>query len=163
MSLTRLRRGTKRPRVKSVPDSCIGRRVSLAVFLAFLLSIDSARAIIFYSTGDTSYNTTAPSGALTNSGWQYEGIWGGFLGTPIAPRYFITAEHVGGSVGQTFVFRGIAYPTTAVYDDPDSDLRIWRVCGTFPDYAQIYTSTNEVGQSCIVIGRGTQRAAPVTT
>jgi hypothetical protein len=127
------------------------------------MSLGSAHAIIFYSTADPSYNSTAPSGALTNSGWQYEGTWGGFLGTAIAPKYFITAEHVGGSVGDPIVFRGVAYRTTAVHDDPDSDLRIWRICGAFPDYAQIYTNTNEVGQSCVVIGRGTQRGAAVTT
>jgi hypothetical protein len=128
-----------------------------------LLNIISARAIIFYSTGDPNYNTTAPVSSLTNSGWQYEGFWGSFLGTPIAPKYFITAEHVGGNVGDPFIFRGVAYLTTAVHDDPDSDLRIWRICGTFPQYAQLHINTNEVGQSFVVIGRGTQRAAPVTT
>ena len=122
-----------------------------------------APAVVFNSTGDATYNTTAPSGTLTNSGWQYEGFWGDFLGTAIAPKYFITAEHIGGAIGQTFVFHGVPYTTTARYDDPDSDLRIWRICGTFPEYAPIYTNTNEVGQSCVVIGRGTQRAAPVTT
>ena len=162
-TLTRLPPETKRPRMQFVPDACIGRRSALIVFFALLLSISSAQAIIFYSTGDANYNTTAPSGTLTNSGWQYEGTWGGFLGTAIAQRYFITAEHVGGQVGDPLVFRGVAYPTIAVHDDPDSDLRIWRICGTFPDYAPIYTNTNEVGQSCVVIGRGTQRAAPVTT
>jgi hypothetical protein len=149
--------------MQSVPDFCRGRPSALIVFLTLLMNVFSARGVIFYSTGDPNYNTTAPSGSLTNSGWQYEGTWGIFLGTPIAPKYFITAEHVGGIVGQTIVFRGVAYSTTAVYDDPDSDLRIWRICGTFPDYAQIYTATNEVGQNCVVIGRGTQRAGPVTT
>src|SRR5439155_5708181 len=88
---------------------------------------------------------------------------GGFLGTGIAPKYFITAHHVGGSVGQTFDFRGVLYTTVGVTNDPASDLSLWRICGTFPDHAQIYTNTNEVGQSCIVIGRGTQRGEPVTT
>src|SRR5207237_8860625 len=63
--------------------------------------------------------------------------------TPIAPKYFITAEHVGGGVGAPFVFRGVTYTTTAAYDDASSDLRIWRICGTFPDYAQIYTNGDE--------------------
>jgi hypothetical protein len=149
--------------MQSVPDSCISRRSALIVFLALLLNTISSRAIIFYSTGDPNYNTTAPGGSLTNSGWQYEGIWGGFLGTPIAPKYFITAQHIGGAIGQTIVFHGVPYTTTAVFDDPDSDLRIWRICGTFPEYAQIYSNTNEVGLSFVVVGRGTQRAAPVTT
>ncbi len=146
-----------------VLHSRISRRRGIIFLLALLQGVIPAKGVIFYSTGDTNYNTTAPSGSLTNSGWQYEGFWGGFLGTPIAPKYFITAEHVGGQVGNPFVFRGVAYPTTAVHDDPDSDLRIWRICGTFPAYAQIYTLTNEVGRSLVVIGRGTQRGAPVTT
>src|SRR5213592_3616881 len=163
MSLTRLRLETKRPRMQSVLDSCLSRCSALFVFLALLLNIISARAIIFYSTGDTNYNTTAPSGTLTDSGWQYEGTWGGYLGTAIAQKYFITAHHVGGSVGQTFDFRGLRYTTVGVTNDPASDLSLWRICGTFPEYAQIYTNTNEVGQSFVVIGRGTQRGAPVTT
>jgi hypothetical protein len=141
----------------------MSRRSALIVFLALLLNIISARAIIFYSTGDTNYNTTAPSGTLTDSGWQYEGTWGGYLGTAIALKYFITAHHVGGSVGQTFDFRGLRYTTVGVTNDPASDLSLWRICGTFPEYAQIYTNTNEAGQSFVVIGRGTQRGAPVTT
>ena len=143
--------------------SRISRRLGMIFLLAMLQGVIPAKGVIFYSTGDPNYNTTAPSGSLTNSGWQYEGFWGGFLGTPIAPKYFITAEHVGGQVGNPFVFRGVAYPTTAVHDDPDSDLRIWRICGTFPAYAQIYTLTNELGRSSVVIGRGTQRGAAVTT
>ena len=149
--------------MRPVSSYCIRRRASVILFPALVLTISLAHAILFYSTGDTNYNSTAPSGALTNSGWQYEGFWGSFLGTPIDPKYFITAKHVGGQVGDPFVFRGVVYPTTAVHDDPDSDLRIWRVCGTFPDYAQIYTNTNEAGRGVVVIGRGTQRAAPVTT
>ena len=146
--------------------SCVSR--SRPVLVAFIgvslwLSATSANAILFYSTGDPNYNTNAPGGSLTNSGWQFEGFWGGFLGTPIKPKYFLTASHIGGSVGDPFIFRGVPYTTTAVYDDPSSDLRIWRVCGTFPDYAQIYTNTDEQGKSFVVIGRGTQRGPLVTT
>ncbi|HKS36460.1 MAG TPA: hypothetical protein VJW76_04670 [Verrucomicrobiae bacterium] len=129
----------------------------------FSLLITPANAIIFYSTGDPAHNTTAPGGSLTNSGWQFQGIWGGFLGTPIAPKYFIAAAHVGGSVGTPLVLNGVSYTTTAVFDDPDTDLRLWRICGTFPTFAPLYTNTNEVGKSLIVFGRGTQRAGPVTT
>src|ERR1043165_3665729 len=155
MSLTRFRFGTTRPPMQSVPNSCANRRPAWIVFLVLWLNLVSARAVIFYSTGDPNYNTTAPGDSLTNSGWQYEGTWGGFLGTPIAPKYFVTARHVGGRLGDSLLFRGVAYPTSAVYDNPDSDVRIWRICGTFPDYSPIYTNANEVGQSCVVIGRGT--------
>jgi len=157
---------TKSPQMQPLAHACVSRsRPALVAFMgvSLWLSATSANAILFYSTGDPTYNTTAPGGSLTNSGWQFEGLWGGFLGTPIAPKYFLTASHIGGSVGDPFVFRGVPYTTTAVYDDPSSDLRIWRICGTFPDYAQIYTNTDETNKSFVVFGRGTQRGTPVTT
>src|SRR5437867_4375374 len=95
----------------SVPHNCIFPReqssgsmkrpwhtASHSILTALLLATIPVHAVIFYADGDPAYNTTAPGGSLTNSGWQFEGIWGGFLGTPIAPKYFITARHVGGSV-----------------------------------------------------------------
>src|SRR2546426_401876 len=121
-TLTRKRLETKCPRMQFDSHSRISRRLGMIFLLAMSQGVIPAKGVIFYSSGDPNYNTTAPSGSLTNSGWQYEGFWGGFLGTPIAPKYFITAEHVGGQVGNPFVFRGVAYPTTAVHDDPDSDL-----------------------------------------
>jgi MYXO-CTERM domain-containing protein len=116
--------------------------------------------VILYQT--SMRNTWAPSGTLLNSGWQYEGRWGQFLGTAISPRHFITAEHVGGAVGQTFSYHGKTYTTKAVYDDPKTDLRIWLVDRPFTDaYAQLYRGTSEVGKQAIFYGRGTQRGANV--
>lgn len=120
-----------------------------------------ATAIIVYSTGDPAHNTTAPTGSLTNSGWQYQGTWGAFLGTPIASNYFIAAAHVGGCVGDVFHFRGVDYPTTAMFSDTNSDLRLWRICGSFPDFASLYPLSNEVGKTVVVFGRGTQRGEDV--
>ena len=41
-------------------------------------------------------NTTQPTAKrYLNSGWQYEGDLGPFSGTPIAPQYYITAQHIG--------------------------------------------------------------------
>jgi len=68
-------------------------------------SVWSGHSVIFYSTGDPSYNTNAPEGALTNSGWQYQGTWSSFDGTVISSNAFITAKHVGGSVGEPFTFQ----------------------------------------------------------
>lgn len=134
--------------------------------VAALLLLGTSRlgAVLFYSTDDPAYNTQPPTGSLTNSGWQWQGLWGGVLGTAIAPHYFIAAEHVGGTVGSdVFIYRGVTYTTSAVFDDPETDLRIWRVCGTLPDYAPLYTDTNEVGRGLVVIGRGTLRGAAVTS
>ncbi len=117
--------------------------------------------VLFYRTADTNFNTTPPMHALTNSGWQFEGQWIGFNGTVISPNCFITARHIGGAVGDIFVFQGVQYPTVTNYDDPNTDLRIWRVSGQFPIYAPLYTKSNEVGRVLVVIGRGTLRGDEV--
>ena len=132
------------------------------VLVAFAIGTQTSRAVILFGSGDPSYNTTPPTGALTNSGWQYEGRWGSFLGTPIAPQYFMAAQHIGGSVGQTFTFNGVSYTTTAYWNDPNSDLRIWKISGTFPTYAPLYSTNDEAGKTLVVVGRGTQRGDPVT-
>src|SRR5580692_3993866 len=88
-----------------------------------------ALGVIFYATGDPTYNTTAPTGSLAGSGWQWVGSWDGYAGTPIGESYFLTAQHVGGNVGDPFVFNGVPYATTAFYDDTSSDLRIWQISG----------------------------------
>jgi hypothetical protein len=129
----------------------------------WLWSVAPARAIILDSTDDPTANTTAPDDPDAAGGWDYEGQFDGYLGTPIAADYFITAAHIGGSVGDTITYQGDTYTTTAVSTDPDTDLRIWKVSGDFPDYAPLFTTPGgEVGQTLYVFGRGTQRGSAVT-
>ncbi len=136
-------------------------RTSFLFLLVALIFSPPLQAVIFYSTGDPDYNTTPPTGALANSGWQWVGFWGGFQGVPIGPHYFLTARHVGGAVGEAFVLRGVAYPTTAFFDDPTSDLRIWQVSGTFSSWPLFYRGKDEVGKTFTVFGRGMIRGAEV--
>lgn len=133
----------------------------MALFSTWLSLPNPARAVLLLGSGDPAANTTPPAGELADSGWQYEGHWGNFIGTTVAPQFFITARHVGGEVGQVFSFRGVDYLTTAFYDDTKSDLRLWRIAGVFPAYAPLYDGTGEVGKNFIVIGRGTQRGARI--
>jgi PKD repeat protein len=137
-----------------------GKWKGWAGLLLVLVVVPSVRAVLFEATGDPTYNTNAPTGSLTNSGWEYEGQWGVYLGTPIAPTFFLAAQHIGGSPGQPFVFNGFTYTTVTNFDDPSTDLRIWQVGETFPYYAPVYTGSSEVGKLCVVIGRGTQRGEP---
>lgn len=118
-------------------------------------------AVIFYSTADPAHNTTAPTGPLANSGWQWVGSWIGFQGAAIGPRHFIAARHIGGAVGEEFVLNGVSYTTTAFTDDTLSDLRIWQVSGTFPAWAPLYRASDEVSRQLIVFGRGLLRGAEV--
>jgi hypothetical protein len=131
------------------------------VLLFFGLASFDLDAVILFGTGDPEQNTTAPQGELAGSGWDLEGEWGYFLGTPIAPNYFVTAHHVGGAVGQEFWIDGVRHVTQAVFVDSGSDLAIWQVIPRFKKWAGLYSASNEVGKRLVVIGRGTQRGAEV--
>jgi len=87
------------------------------VLSAGLVVAAPSKAVILYGTDDPSINTTAPTGELAGSGWQYEGLFSGFMGTVIASNYFLTANHIGGNVGEFFFFNGNLYTTTAVFRD----------------------------------------------
>ncbi len=134
-----------------------------SVFVAFALSLltaaPSARAVILYRTGDPAANTTEPTGSLAGSGWQWEGTWGGFLGTPIAPHFFLSAKHLGQAGGSVFNFAGTNYTVVRGVADPASDLDLWEVAETFPVFAPLYTKSDEAGQLTLLIGRGTQRGS----
>ena len=121
-----------------------------------LLMVAAADGVILYRTDDPTANTTEPTGSLAGSGWQYEGNFGAFLGTAIAPHYFITAKHLG-QVSDKFVYHGVNYTIKGGFADPSSDLRIFEVTETLPNYAPLYSRSDEVGQHLVVIGRGTRR------
>ena len=163
------RNGLPTPGKSELPCSGASRRrsvfqwsVTCLIFLVVLFSVRSTQAIIFYSTAEPEHNTTAPVGELAQSGWELQGLWGSFLGTPIAPQFFITARHVGGAVGNKFYLGPVEYTTVAYFDDPKSDLRIWKIRGRFTAFSALYTRNDEVGKNLIVHGRGTQRGEEVT-
>jgi hypothetical protein len=142
-------------------------KVSYILLMGMLFAPVIANAVLFYSTGDISFNTNAPSGGLEGSGWQFQGKFRNssnnkYLGTPIAPHHFITAKHISGvAVGEKFNLNGVEYTTIAKINDSGSDLTLWEVDGTFPSYAPIYSATDEVGKDLVVFGRGTQRGDAV--
>lgn len=124
------------------------------------ISTGGLDAVIFLDTSDTQHNRTSPG---DNSGWQYEGKFGVYLGVPIAPHFFITAKHIGGSVGDSFILHGDTYTTIARYEAPNADLRIWEVdhAKPFLTYAPLSSGAVDVGSVVTVIGRGTQRGSEV--
>jgi hypothetical protein len=139
----------------------------LRVIYLFILSMvissmlaERAGAIIL--ADKTTRNKTAPTGWAAGSGWQFEGLWDGFTGTPIAKNYFMTASHVGGNVGDSLVLNGKSYKTISMYDDPNSDLRIWKTSANFGSWASIYTGTADVSKIGVLYGRGTIRGNAIT-
>lgn len=142
------------------------RTIHFGFILLCLTSLCAApgRAIILSDPSATIFtNTTAPTGSYAGSGWDYQGVWGSFLGTPIGPHHFVTAKHVHGEIGEAFIYRGTRYVTDNYVDAPNSDLRIWHVPSPFPDYAPVYLKPINIGQELVMFGRGTDRGAPVST
>lgn len=133
----------------------------MAVGLAFAALGLPGRAVLFYSTASLDFHTTAPPGDFAEGGWQYQGNWRGYGGTPIASNLFLTARHVGGTVGESFWFDNQAYPTIASYPDDVSDLVVWKVCGTFPRFAPLYTGSDELHRTCLLFGMGLGRGTRV--
>ncbi|MDX2110360.1 MAG: hypothetical protein SFY80_08985 [Verrucomicrobiota bacterium] len=137
-------------------------RALLPTSFTFLGFAASVFGVVFINPDTT--NTTAPTGQYANSGWDYQGQWGSFLGTAIAPNAFVTAKHINFlySVGDTFTYQGTNYTTTAKFEDASSDLTIWQVSGTFPNYAPLYTAGQELGKELVVFGRGREKGNAVT-
>jgi len=145
-----------------------------AILALFCMSATPCQAIVFYGTSDSMHNTTAPTGIFQNSGWQYEGLYGAYLGTMIAPQYFITAQHFG-TQGNTFtqssIFNGGSDVTYNIdtaansgmgyWDIAGTDLRIFKINESFSSYAPLYTGASEVGLTLVTNGRGGPRGADV--
>src|SRR5438046_9421053 len=102
-----------------------GARISMTVF-ALLTLVTVAEGVILYRTDDPTANAIEPTGSLAGSGWQYEGNFGGYLGTAIAPHYFITAKHLG-QVSDKFVYHGVNCTIVGRLADPSSDRQIFQV------------------------------------
>jgi hypothetical protein len=131
-----------------------------AAAAATVLAPLSARALVFTDTGSTTYNTTAPGGALSNSGWQYEGDFVGYLATPIGPHNFVSAMHLNAGVGNALNLNGVSYASDSFTDF--GDLRVYHTADTIPSYAPLYNTGDEIGKSIVDIGRGTPRGATVS-
>jgi hypothetical protein len=139
-----------------------GRFAAWLIATALLSLATASDAIILFRTGDPSANTTEPTGSLAGRGWQYEGQFGAFLGTAIAPHYFLTAKHLS-AASDRFIYHGASYTIVGRYEDPVSDLQIFQVAETLPTYAPLYSRDDEVGQHLVVIGRGTRRGPAIVS
>jgi hypothetical protein len=129
-----------------------------------------AKGIILFDTGNALANTTAPAGIYADSGWAYQGMYGDFLGTMIAPQFFITADHIGISAVPTFtsVESGSLYTIDVAANGGagfwrvgETDLRVYKINESFSSYAPLYTGGLEAGMDLVVYGRGGPRGAEV--
>ena len=139
----------------------IFRASILLTAAAILAAAHPARAVVLHERYDR--NTTVTPDSIAHDPWHLQGLWSGFLGTPISPNHFITAAHVAGTPSDVFYYRGQTYTidtthgTNGVITSPDHDLAIWKVKETLPAYAALYDRNDEVGKHVVVVGRGAQR------
>ncbi len=148
------------------------RALALASLSGFFLN-QPAGAVLFVDSDDPGFNTTAPTGVYEDSGWQYLGYYGSFLGAAIAPQFFITAQHFGvqgSSFIQDSLFAGggaAAYSVDTAANDglgywdiAGSDLRVYKITETFTDYADLYLG-DATGHEAVLTGRGGPRGDAV--
>ena len=139
------------------------KRLNLLLSALFAACTGAAHAVIFYDSGDPSYHASAPSDPEKANLWNLQGNWVGYLGTPIAEGYFLSAAHVGGSVGDQITFdsgpNAGSYTVTAAFPSPNSDLKILQIGGSFSQWLPMMETSPLAGDSYIAFGRGTQRGA----
>jgi hypothetical protein len=173
-------------RLKGIMHHRIRHRALAILFLAF--SSAPAWAITDYytapqndpvtglSTG-TSFSSTptlssangvAIASSASAGGWNYEGLFAGvYTATAIAPGWIATVSHIGSS--GTYVYNGVSYnvvPNSGVVINPASDgsgIELYRIAGTLPTYAQIWSSTDgdENHSQAVLTGRGFDKGAPI--
>lgn len=143
-------------------------RLATATLFLSLLAALPARAVIVI--GDLNNPATDPgrnTGPEPNGLDAYVGQFGSFLGTPIAPQYFVTANHIHDAGGGIFTFNNNTGTTTTYHvalAGVQEDLAVWKITDpglTFSYFAPLYLAGNEVGRSVVTLGRGTQRGSPV--
>lgn len=116
--------------------------------------------MIFYSTGDNSYNSSAPAGDYKDSGWQWQGNWGSGNGTIVSPTQILTVKHY---TATTFTYGGNTYSELSSVTSGDMKLVTLDTSahGDFSSWAPLYAGTSEVGSEVVVLGRGKNRGSEV--
>lgn len=138
------------------------RRFCRLVWTAWAIAAATAvQAVVVVDPGVAGRNESEPTGALAGSGWQWTGRFNAFCGVPVGPSTFITARHIGGSVGDLFHFKGRSYRTVLTEVDPESDLAVWHVVGQFDGVAPVVSTDLRAGDDVVLLGRGARRGAEI--
>ena len=133
-----------------------------AMVVGLIMAPLSSQGVVVFGSGDAAHNTAVPTGSLATAGWQWEGNWVGLAATAIGPHHIITAAHAGGAIGGYFTFRGTNYMATESHLAPSADLRLFKVAGTLPEFAPLYTGSSETGRGLFFVGAGGSRGDAVT-
>jgi len=127
----------------------------LATAILFLATAHASAVIVF----DQHPNLNLEPPAEFGGQWPSLVKWQLCQGTAISPYHFLTAAHVGGSVGDRALLYGgsLVLETVSVTIHPDSDLAIWEVSTPFPTWSDAYRGSGELGMEAWMFGRGAQK------
>jgi hypothetical protein len=144
--------------------------------LFVLVSMErAAKAVVVYSQ-PLGINVQPTDDPRWNATVQWQTTNG--AGTIIGSQYFLTAQHLFPSVGDTISLTTVngpgsvtttqTYTTTAVTNIPGTDLAVWKVSGTFPSSSIVplynQPAGSELGKQISMLGYGIdQQGAPVVT
>lgn len=144
-------------------------RRTLLVGLAVVgLSDVTAQAVIVLGgTAGSGRNTVRPADAAGGLAWDLQGDYGAYLGTPISPNWFITANHFGEVDNKLVTVDSVVHPVDTAAGSqvliPGTDLILRRVTVPFTNYAAIYNASTDgaltTADPITVFGRGRQRGA----
>lgn len=143
--------------------STFSRFSPLVAALGALLAAAHAHAVICIGPRQV----VAPADKLAGGIAQYVGRFGNYTGTPIAPRYFVAANHIGNAGAGVFIYaNGTATETTYACSlaGVDQDVAVYKLNDAQPSFtlwAPIYTRTNEVGLPLVCLGRGRDKGPPL--
>jgi hypothetical protein len=139
-------------------------RLLLAALL--LLAGNPARAVVVLGDVQDPIFPVRRSAPAPSNLEIYVGYFGAFAGTPVGPRHFVTAAHIGDAGSGLFVFGNGTSNLTLYHASlaaKQDDLAIWKIADTDPPFsfwASLYTGADEGGQPLVVLGRGGSRGAP---
>lgn len=101
--------------------------------------------------------------ALPKPANTFVGTWNGSSAVAVGSRWVVTAKHVGGTVGQTFVMNGVAYAATAIYSPPPpADLQLIELQSVLPGWHLIAPQPT-TGTQVTVVGFGYQAGSTIAT
>jgi hypothetical protein len=118
----------------------------------------------------TSANGSLIATAASAGGFNFEGLFGGYTATAIAPGWIATVSHIGSY--STFLYNGVTYnvvPNSGVIVNPASDgtgIELYRIdttTGGLPTYAQVWSNADGSpnDQEAVITGRGYDKGSPI--
>ena len=144
----------------------------VAALLLPLLAAPSANALILY--GSEKRNTTAPTGAFANSGWDDAGFIGGFNANndfiinnctwPVSSNWAMRAYHTTGDGTGDIYMDGVPHHIVQTVHLAGTDVAMSQVDTPFPRYASLYQGSATPGANEMIFGSGfNEKDQPIYT